>query len=224
MSIKNAKIKYVTQYIYGLFDPETGLLRYIGITVRPRDRFENHCNEKRGTWRTNWIQGLREKGLKPVMYILERYPIDCDWETIEKGWIKIAKEAGFKLTNCTEGGDGVKNISQEVREKMSSWQIGRKLTEEHKRKIGLRSRERRHDEAWKIAMSQKMKGRKILWNDKVGIGNQKLTDDQVIEIRKLLSEKVSQYVIADMFHVHQGTISNIKRGVSYSKVAPKDFA
>lgn len=152
------------------------------------------------------------------MFIFEKHPIDCAWEEIEIGWIRTGRAMGFKLTNGTDGGDGVKNITPAVREKMSAWQRGRKLTDEHKRKVGLKSVGRVHSPEWKENMRNAMKGRKILWADKVGKSNQKLTDDQVREIRKLLDQDVSQYALADQFHVHQGTISNIKRGVSYGHV------
>lgn len=152
------------------------------------------------------------------MFIFEKHEIHCDWAEIEKKWIAIARDGGFRLTNGTDGGDGVLNPSDEARRKMSIWQIGRKLTPEHKAKLGASSRDRRHDQAWKDLMSSKMKGREITWRDKVGKANQKLTDEQVREIRRLISEKVSQYVLAAKFGVHQGTISNIKRGVSYSHV------
>lgn len=58
----------------------------------------------------------------------------------------------------------------------------------------------------------------ITWGDKISKAISKLTDDDVREIRKLLDAKVSQYVIADQYSVHQGTISNIKRGRVYQWV------
>lgn len=55
----------------------------------------------------------------------------------EKYWIKFYRGNGFKLTNLTEGGEGVEGrvCSIETRKKMSEWQKGRALPPEHIKKI-----------------------------------------------------------------------------------------
>ena len=56
-------------YIYGLVDPETTEIRYIGKTIRPKERLQNHMNEVSNCHRSNWLQSLKRKGLKAEMVI-----------------------------------------------------------------------------------------------------------------------------------------------------------
>ena len=204
-------------YIYALVDPSTKQIRYIGKSIRPRERLTNHCNEQSRTWRTNWIRSVLAQGKRPHLLILEELAPDADWKPAERRWIAQGRKMGWPLTNCTDGGDGVSGLPAEIREKMRLTWLGRKHRPESKAKIGAASRKRRHSLLWRKAMSDKMKGRNFTpeWRDRISQAVSKLTDDQIREVRRLLAEHVSQYVIADMFNVHQGTISNIKRGKCY---------
>lgn len=205
-------------YIYALIDPFTKEIRYIGKSIRPKDRLTNQCNEHSKTWRSNWIQSVLKRGKRPQISILQSLENNEDWQEAEKEWIKKGKEMGWKLTNGTDGGDGLVNPSEEVRQKIIKTWTGRKHSEETKRLIGEKSKGRKHSEESKKHMSKLMKGRKITWGNKLKIANSKLNDKQIDEIRALLKDKVSQYVIADMFNVHQGTISNIKNKKCYEHI------
>lgn len=100
---------------------------------------------------------------------------------------------------------------------LKTWK-GRKHKPETLKKLSESSKGRIHSDEWKAKMSERMKGREITWSDKLKKAVTKLTDDEIREIRNLLSKKVSQYKIADMFGAHQGTISNIKNGKCYQHV------
>ena len=78
----------------------------------------------------------------------------------------------------------------------------------------------RHSEESRRKRSVIFKGRIITpeWRAKIARKNETLVDEQVRYIRELLALGVSQYTIADMFDVHQGTISNIKTGKNYSHI------
>lgn len=203
-------------YIYGLIDPFTKEIRYIGKSIRPKERLTNHCNDKSTTWRTNWIQSILKKGKRPELIILQSLDDSEDWQKSEIDWIKKSRDMGWRLTNCTDGGDGLVNPPQEVRDKMIKTWTGRKHSEKTKKLIGEKSRGRKHSEEHKAKISKVMKNRDITWGNKISKSVSKLDENQIKEIRALLEEKVSQYVIADMFGVHQGTISNIKRGKCYA--------
>lgn len=205
-------------YIYGLYDPRNGNLRYIGKSIRPNERLSNHLNDKSKTWRTNWFSELKREGLKPILYIFDALPESEDWAVKEIEYIAYAKSRGIRLTNCTDGGDGVTNLSGPGKERMLKTWKGRKHKPETLIKLSKASKGRLHSKEWKNNMSKTMKGRKITWKNKVGKANEKLNDDQIVQIRKLLNDKVSQYTIADMFNVHQGTISNIKNGKCYANI------
>lgn len=67
-------------------------------------------------------------------------------------------------------------------------------------------------------MRQLMTGRVFTeeWRRKISHALSTLHDGEVWLIRRLLAHNVSQYTIAPMFRVHQATVSNIKRGKSYT--------
>lgn len=207
-------------YIYGLVDPNTHDVRYIGKSIRPRERLQNHCNDHASCHRTYWIQSLVSRGQHPELVILEELSDTDDWQSSERAWIAKARAAEWPLTNSTSGGDGVSDLTPESRERMARTWKGRKHRPESLLKIGAASRQRRHTEEWRQRMHEKMRGREFTaeHRQRLSKGVSKLTDNQVREIRRLLDAKVSQYVIAKQFGVHQGTISNIKRGRFYQDV------
>ena len=60
-------------FIYGLIDPRTGCLRYIGKTANPKVRLADHvCPERRDqSHRACWIRGLTKLNLRPLLEVLE---------------------------------------------------------------------------------------------------------------------------------------------------------
>lgn len=95
------------QVIYSEVDPETGDIRYIGRTSKPKRRHKQHLEDvssrirewgtQRTMWytRSNWMYALSEKGLEPSMCILQTVdasPLVVEWELryiwhgIQQGW------------------------------------------------------------------------------------------------------------------------------------------
>jgi len=97
-----------TTFIYGLVDPRTDEIRYIGKANDIRQRLKNHLNPARyrPTHKFNWIRKLRRLNMKPYLIILDEVPIN-DWKFWEKFWIQLIKSWGFNLVNHTEGGEGL---------------------------------------------------------------------------------------------------------------------
>jgi len=121
--------------IYGLTDPETGGIRYVGKTSQGlKKRLQGHLRDKTQCHRVSWIKSLRDKGLTPSIITIEEVPND-DWQSWEMYWIEVFREAGYSLVNSTSGGDGINNPGPETLQKMREANMGRKLTEEHRRKI-----------------------------------------------------------------------------------------
>lgn len=202
-------------YIYALVDPRTSEIRYIGKSVRPTERLANHCNERANSWRNHWIQQLIALGLRPQLNILETLDVGVDWQASERRWIAHGKEQGWRLVNCTDGGDGVSGLPAEVRARMALTWTGRKHRPESLARIGNASRGRKHSDASKTHMRALMTGRKITWADKVSRSLCKLTVEQVADVKRLLAEGAKQRDIAAHYGVHQGTIHNIHRGKGY---------
>ncbi len=103
--------------IYGLICPISKQIRYVGRTIQPiKIRFKKHKYEHRGfirknkhlSYRSNWIKKLDDKGLlhKLGYIIIENCAEDIIDER-EIYWIKYYKDSGYKLTNLTDGGDGM---------------------------------------------------------------------------------------------------------------------
>jgi hypothetical protein len=115
-----------TFYIYGLFDPVSGELRYIGQTTRPGPRLNLHISSQKKTRCQRWIKSLLNQGLRPEMAILEETTYALIDET-EAFYIAYFRFLDCNLCNHTDGGN------QHPRPP---------FTEEHKRKIseGLKGR------------------------------------------------------------------------------------
>jgi len=115
--------------IYGLTDPTSGSVRYVGVTCQGvKERFRKHCSPSEArreghTHKGRWLASLRSQGLSPGILTLE--VCGENWADRERHWI-----ASFEnLTNITEGGDGT---------------VGRRQTEEAKARIANANRGRRH--------------------------------------------------------------------------------
>lgn len=94
-------------YIYGLVDPRTNRIRYIGKADNPQRRLTNHlADARRGvvSVRCRWLRKLMKLGLVPTVEILEEVPVDR-WDEAERWWI-ARLSLSHDLTNGTHGGDG----------------------------------------------------------------------------------------------------------------------
>lgn len=120
--------------IYGLVDPFTNELRYVGQTVNGRQRLSVHIkslNEK--SHKANWIKSVLAKNGKPEWFIIEvveKHELD----EAECFWIAYFRSIGSRLTNATPGGEhpthtaetklkislSKQNISIETRQKLSA--------------------------------------------------------------------------------------------------------
>lgn len=93
-----------TIYIYKLTDPITNDIRYVGKTTNLLRRLNAHINrsKKNKYHSARWINSLVEKGLKPIISIIEKCN-ENNWEEREVYWISYYRGI-FDLTNILDGG------------------------------------------------------------------------------------------------------------------------
>ena len=173
-----AAVNNMDVYIYGLIDPVTDTIRYVGKSNNPARRFGYHMRTANdGTHRGNWIENLKKRNLSPRMIILE-VASDATWKTAESYWISVYKK---NLTNLTTGGEGLhgitevtrkrlsdshkgKTISESTREKMRKASSGRRLSENARLKISLAKRDIPMSPKNKLIDSLSKQGVKVLKN------------------------------------------------------------
>lgn len=105
--------------IYGLLDPRTRELRYIGKTIQgtTKKRLKNHLStaHKEHTHKARWIKSLLASGERPICIELVRAPGNDN--ELERVYIRGFITSGAQLTNLSAGGEGGAP-SREVIEKM----------------------------------------------------------------------------------------------------------
>lgn len=126
--------------IYGLADPVTGEVRYIGKSNNPTRRFKDHLRQRGRRYPVyQWIESLRQRGLTPGLVIIEASP--TDWREAERRLIAEARGRGDRLLNVAEGGDQPfcspevraalgRRVSQEVHgdpDNRALWEIKRSI-------------------------------------------------------------------------------------------------
>ncbi len=102
--------------VYGLFDPRTGELRYVGKTKQrlserlgrhKRDALEKHEEQWFDrTHRACWLRELYSNGLGPEVEVFEQHQTIDEVNDAERFLIEYWRALGANLTNTTQGGDG----------------------------------------------------------------------------------------------------------------------
>lgn len=97
--------------IYGLVDPRTDEIRYIGKScnglTRPKAHGLPSCLKKDCGHKGNWIRQLQSEGLEYRIAILEESTRAIDLADLESYWIAQGKGIRWRLTNLTAGGEGI---------------------------------------------------------------------------------------------------------------------
>lgn len=116
-----------TTFIYGLIDPRTTALKYVGKSNNPQLRFTSvHLNDVTKTPKVNWIKNLRKENLIPELFIIDEVN-ELEWQFWEQFYIAYFKSIGCKLTNCAIGGEGWHNQkhSEATKEKLRRAHLGK---------------------------------------------------------------------------------------------------
>lgn len=99
--------------LYVLID-ENDNVRYVGITTNSLVyRFSSHISEckNKNTKKCVWIKSMAEKGVNPkIKLVNDDFTNDIDLKNTEISYIDKLLKEGVKLTNSTNGGEGVKGL------------------------------------------------------------------------------------------------------------------
>ena len=106
-------------YIYGLIDPTSELIKYIGKTIDTKERLRNHISEskKGNSYKCIWIRSLLKRNLKPVLKVLKICPLS-DFIKYESYYISMYKSN--KLTNSDYSGQGNIGRSRDIIDRVSA--------------------------------------------------------------------------------------------------------
>lgn len=96
--------------IYGLSDPDTGVIQYIGQTVNLKRRITQHVSEaekfakQKGYPKDRWISKLKRNGKRPSVLVIERVYTAERANLREIFWIKKYRKINPSLKNVSDGG------------------------------------------------------------------------------------------------------------------------
>jgi group I intron endonuclease len=134
-------------YIYGLIDPTTNQIRYIGKSLNPKSRLRRHIADRNlyDSHKDRWLRKLIESNIRPELIIIDKV-LENEWQFWEVHYINYFKFIGCFLTNGTNGGDqppstkgrrhtedSKKKMSDTKKSKPIPWlNNGKERTEKHK--------------------------------------------------------------------------------------------
>jgi hypothetical protein len=136
-------------FIYALFDPRNGYIRYVGLTRDVKARIRRYRDSPHTLHLRNWFNSLYVLGLAPEMAIIDSTDSELESCMLERKWISKCREDGFDLINLTKGGERAFEISDEYRANLRIARRRRPLLvtqgpmpEETKKKISESHKER----------------------------------------------------------------------------------
>ncbi len=169
-------------HVYALRDPRDLSVRYVGWTIDLRRRLRDHINEsatggrQAHTRKGYWIRALGKVGFEPIIHSLESGSGDTHWAECEQKWIAHFRSTGTRLTNLTDGGDGMMGwkMSPETIKRLSASMRGKKMSPKRLAQhiAMLRSRPPKSPET-RARLSASLKGiqRTEEWREKLAAAN-----------------------------------------------------
>lgn len=149
-------------YIYALCDPDTQEVRYVGKADDVQKRYEQHIWIKASpnSYRKSWIKSLQKQGKQPLIKVLEEVDASI-WKERERWWIAEMRRQGARLTNLTDGGDGVDGLKHtpESLRKMSEAHKGHVTAPETRTKLREASKVYASQDEVKKKVSERFKGK-----------------------------------------------------------------
>ena len=213
-------------YIYGLCDPATGCIRYVGYSLCPAKRFIGHCRSASRGLPVSFVhRWMKDMEGRPRVQILEQTD-EIAAPQRERIWIKWLKDMGYVLYNMTDGGDGGawnKGLTKETDARVAKYAAtmrGMPKSEEHKRKLRLVSHDYALGNDWgpggphfKGGKHTKEIRRKMSMERRGANNSQaKLTAVDVLDIRKRVKLGESRAALAREYNICRNQAAGIAKG------------
>lgn len=155
-----------TFIIYGLIDPFTNELRYVGKSTSGLRRPRMHLwpsNLKKKRWVYNWLRQVLAQGGKPEIVVLESHDNPHELYEAEQWFISYYRSLGCRLTNCSDGGPGWSGSKPiEVCIKISNALRGRKIgppSKIHRQRLREANLGKKKSDETRVRMSEAKGGR-----------------------------------------------------------------
>jgi len=146
--------------IYALSDPKTPSdYRYVGKTEKSMaHRLGRHRYRSIKHPHTHIARWLRSIDLKPKVTVITVTDLD-HWEADERYWIAQLRFLGYRLTNATDGGEGLsgRTHTEETKRKMSNSALGRTASLETKAKMSEVAKSRVYSDETRSKLSKAAK-------------------------------------------------------------------
>lgn len=161
--------------VYALIEIKSKQIRYIGVTSRDiSKRFSHHIECSKSGSKFHVHRWLRKIKFRAIPILLEIIKKGFSWKKAEQKWISYHKSKGTKLTNMTDGGEGIIGfkMSKATRIYLSKIRKGktfpnRKISKEDRIKISERQKgklgywyNKKFSKSHRMKISKFMKGRK----------------------------------------------------------------
>lgn len=226
--------------VYGLLDSHDGEIRYVGQTGMSLDRrLIAHMSESRRQSGSNhkcrWIRSVVRQGREVRIVPLV---VGAEWNATEIEVIARMRAQGARLVNATAGGEGVPELSPEVRAKVRAACVKFYSSPEVRAQVSARTRKAmsRPDVAERVR-----KNARARWANPVNRSEQadrvrnrfscaderakqaertgKLTVEQVREARNLRDGGAPLADLCARFGIAMGPMSMLCRRITYRHVA-----
>ena len=211
-------------YVYGLYDPRDGELRYVGLrkgNLGPRLNL-HICDARKGKKRysCHWIRQVLDAGFKPLICELQQFNNFEDTKAAEVYWIKFFREQGCRLTNLTDGGEGTVGWvpDEEFRRKVSVRMKGHKRSPESIEKVAAAHRGMKRTgealERMRAATKKIIQSPEWRLAQRIGHGGKPELDPAVLES---FGSGMNMKSIAAKFDISRGSVRKIliAAGVSF---------
>lgn len=144
--------------IYGLIDPRTRLIRYIGQSSVGVGRPKQHAKSRVTTYCRNWIKKLQQAKLTYEIVVLDVLDDASELDELECWWIAFGKACDWPLTNLTDGGmPSVKTLTRRSERQKRKIERAAQRADARRRKAEERQRVKDALEAESIERVRKLR-------------------------------------------------------------------